>query len=398
MESTRGCHAALERLHVGVFVYGSCYLDRFRRIVLPNLACLVEELSEQLRAGTRFHILTDDAGKKVLAEAAALDRIGRRVSVEITDDMDDPQAARDDKYLPMRLGQGRLVREASAEGAGIVFCPPDLIWSRGSFGKIEQLASCGVRAIIGPSARVVDETLEPQLEARIARDVHGGLDIPANEMIDLLFAHWQHMNDGFFWNAPASYAWKSYAYYRLDDRHFLMKFFQGPAMFLWPRAPVPDYTDFVDHRLIRKCVTSLAEIHVIGDARDMMTLDITSRDRCENHRLVSHPGIALFWQFLNRKRHSRYNLLAGRYDCRVYDTPLPEATWQEAERRFDREIMPVIYLAIALRPVVAVGSGLLGRLGIRSAIGRLAVWIRGRPAVRAVAAKAKRKVASILQF
>ena len=381
--------AKLEALHVTVLVFGEKYLDLFQRLTLPNLAGRLEEIPADLRAGTRFRILTDRAGREKLERAPQLEAIRRIVAVDLADYMPQPPDRWRGSHGPMLLGQSRFVREASAVGAGIIFCPPDLIWSNGSFATIVRRAREGFRAVIGPSTRVIEEDYAPVLAQRVTQAPHGRLDLSAAEMIDDAFTYWQKMNDGFFWNIPKSYFWKAYAYYWVDKRHFLMKFFQGPAMFLWPYKPVPDYTDWIDHRLIRQCVHSLRQVCVIGDARDLMTVDLAPRGRDEGHRMVSWPGLALFRQLLNRKRHSRYNLLAGIYNCRVYDTALPEAAWREAERRFDRRVTPLIYLALALRPPLAILAGIWRHSGMAALAAGLKRLIRNTPVLWAIASRVR---------
>ena len=276
----------------------------------------------------------------------------------------------------MLLAQGRLVAEASSVGAGIIFCPPDLIWSRGSFHTIIRLARQGVRAIIGPSARVIEEDLEPILTKRIANRGNGRLDLSADEIIAYLFGHWQKMNDGFIWNTPASYVWKSYAYYKIDDHHLLMKFFQGPATFLWPHRPVTDYVDWIDHRLIKQCARNPREIYVVRDVHELMTIDLAPRERREGHFMTASPALHLFRQFLNRKRHSSYNLIAGRYNCRLYDTALSEKHWRAAERTFNCAINPIVILALAARPPLAIIDSTWRHSKIPNAIHRTKSIIR----------------------
>jgi hypothetical protein len=270
-------------------------------------------------------------------------------------------------YGPMILGQARLVHEASLESAGIIFCPPDLVWARGSFAKIAKLAQEGYRAVIGPSARGIEEELVPFFRCRIAEDGGERLDISSNDLTGLLFSYWQQMNDRFIWNAPRSNAWKSYAYWRVGQRQLLMKCWQGPALFLWPFREVRDYDGWIDHRLIKSCVRSTREIHVIADAKDIQTLDLAPRDRDEGHRQVSWKRWHLFKQLLNRKRHCRYNILYGQQSIRIYDVPIAEELWCEAERKFNVQTRPAMYAALATRPLLASIDGAWRHSGMAAA-------------------------------
>jgi hypothetical protein len=368
--------ARLERLHVTVFVYGEKYVALFTRIVLPNLVGLIEEIPADLRRGTRFRVLTDPPGAAAIRAAPTLACIRESVPVDISDSMEKAGYELYGGYGPMILGQARLVHEASLAGAGIIFCPPDLIWSKGSFEAIAKLAQGGIRAVIGPSARGIEEELVPIFERMIADSGTNRLNIISNDLTGLLYAHWQQMNDGFIWNAPASNVWKSYAYWRLDPQHYLMKCWQGPALFLWPFKEVKDYDGWIDHRLIKSCARRQSEVYVIRDALAIQTLDLAPRGRGEGHNLSAHKSWALFKQLLNRKRHCRLNILYGCDNIRIYREPLPEATWAEAERAFNRETRPAMYAAIAVRPIIAILDGLYRHSGMARLMQPLRVSLR----------------------
>jgi hypothetical protein len=372
----------LERLHLTMFVYGEKYSSIATSIVLPNLIGLIEEIPADVRRGTRLRILTDPPGAACFDAAPAMSSLRAMVPVDIDDTMQKAGFDIYGGYGPMILGQARLVNEASLVGAGIIFCPPDLVWSKGSFAAIVDQALRGYRAVIGPSARGIEEDLVPIFQKQIAESGNNRLDISSKDLTGLLYKCWQKMNDGFIWNLPASNVWKSYAYWRVGERQLLMKCWQGPALFLWPYREVKDYDGWIDHRLIRSCARNQSEVYVVPDAMMIQTLDLAPRDRGEGHSCVANKQWALFKQLLNRKRHCRLNILYGYDSIRIYDVPLPEEAWLAAERAFDRETLPAMYAAIALRPVLAVADGLYRYSGLASTISFLRAQARRLPVIR----------------
>jgi hypothetical protein len=360
----------LQKLHLALFVYGGKYFDICTSIVLPNLVALIGELPDDVRSMTELRILTDPTGRAKLQAAPALARIRALVAVRMSDSMEDGGYDLYGGYGPMILGQARLVHEASLQGAGIIFCPPDLVWSRGSFATIVRLAREGYRAVIGPSARGIEEELAPIFRRLIAASGSDRLDVSSVDLTRLMFEHWQKMNNDFFWNADRSIFWKSYAYWRVGDRQLLMKCWQGPALFLWPRREVKDYDGWIDHRLIKACVRSRREVYVVPDARQIQTLDLTPRDRGAGLALQSQKRWCLFRQLLVRKRHCRDNILYGGRSIRIYDTPVAEQAWRKAARQFDLETRPVMYAAIAARPVLALIDGAWRHSGLAEAMPR----------------------------
>jgi hypothetical protein len=374
----------LKQLHITVFVYGEKYTDIFTSTVLPNLVGLIEEIPSEVRQGTRLRILTDPEGANAIQSAPALTGIRELVPVDISDAMERAGYELYGGYGPMILGQARLVHEASLMGAGIIFCPPDLVWSKGSFAAIVKSARNGARAVIGPSARGIEEDLVPIFKEMIARGGRDRLDIAASDLTGLLFANWQQMNDGFIWNAPASNVWKSYAYWRVDGQHYLMKCWQGPALFLWPFREVKDYDGWIDHRLIKSCARRQSEVHVVRDAMTIQTLDLAPRARGEGHNLTAAKSWALFKQLLNRKRHCRLNILYGRESIRIYQEPLAEATWREAEQAFDRETRRAMYGAILVRPILAIVDGLYRHSGMAALMRGIRKLLRRIPGLGAL--------------
>jgi len=170
--------AQLERLHITVFVYGEKYVNLFTGVVLPNLVGLIEEIPADLLRGARFRVLTDPPGAAAIKAAATLASIRELVPVDISDTMEKAGYELYGGYGPMILGQARLVHEASLANAGIIFCPPDLVWSKGSFEAIAKLAQSGARAVIGPSARGIEEELVPIFERMIADSGTNRLSLP----------------------------------------------------------------------------------------------------------------------------------------------------------------------------------------------------------------------------
>lgn len=366
----------LKKLHLAMFIYGDGYFDLCTSIVLPNLVALISELPDEVRAITELRILTNPKGFGLLETAPAMQSIKTLVPVKMSDSMVDGGYDLYGGYGPMILGQARLVHEASLEGAGIIFCPPDLVWSRGSFAIIAKLAQEGYRAVIGPSARGVAEDLSPIFRRSITEGGVGSLVVSPTDLTRLMFDHWQKINDDFFWNNPDSIFWKSYAYWRVGNRQILMKCWQGPALFLWPYREVKDYDGWIDHRLIKSCAHSQREIYVVPDAREILTLDLTPRDRGTGLSRRSSNRWLLFKQLLVRKRHCRFNIRYGEPSIRIYEEPAPEAVWRRAELRFNMETRPAMYAAILIRPFMALADGAWRHLGLAAATSE---W----PAVRA---------------
>lgn len=342
--------ASLQRVHIPIVVYGKAFVDLFKSVTLPNLLTLASELPLDLRRASKVRIITTGRDLDAVADSSLWNRLRRMMPVEFVDGVSMRQVGEFGGYSPMVTAQARAVEEASHESAGIIFLPPDLLYSRGTFAAIVTQANRGKRIVIAPSFRVRQEDVLSEIKAR--KDDEGGLSLSSEEISKLIFAYWHPINDGFLWNQPTSYFWKAYANYRIGPEEILVRFFQGPTIFAWPLKPISSYRGWIDHGLIGRCVRWPWQIYVVTDCRESHSLDLTAAERRDGLTEVSNPGLYLWRQLLDIDHMTAFNIMYGFPSCRVHAGQPSSTPLERGRRTFARNVIPILIVGLAVRPIL----------------------------------------------
>jgi hypothetical protein len=341
----------LEIIHVSVTVWGEKYLSLFLSVGVPNLCTLVVELPEEIRRASRVRIFTANEDVARIQAAVELDPLRRRITVEVVAAVRFTDQELYGGYAPMVISQARAVVEASQEGAAIIFMGPDLVYSAGSFKLFVDCANRGCRVVIGPSVRVKRETTAPLLIARIEAHPDRLLDVSAADLAEIAFEQWHEVNDLFVWNAPKSIYWKAYLIYRVAADDVLMRFFQGPTFFAWPKAPLAEYRGWVDHALVSRCCDRYEQVYVVRDSAECITCDLMAGDHREGMAQSRHKELDLLGEMLNLDTINRFNIHYGFHSCRVHRGGVANDEWQAAARRLSSEVDPILKMALPLRVI-----------------------------------------------
>jgi hypothetical protein len=341
----------LEIVHVSVTVWGEKYLSLFLGIGVPNLCALVMELPEELRRRSRVRIFTAAEDLAHVENAAALGPLRRRISVDVVAAVEFKQHELYGGYAPMVVSQAKAVVDASRTGAAIIFMGPDLVFSSGSFKRFIDCARSGHRVVIGPSLRAIRETATPALLERIEASHDKVLDIPAEALTDLAFDHWHPVNDLFVWNSPQSVYWKAYLIYRIADDDVLMRFFQGPTFFAWPKRTLSEYRGWIDHSLVSLCCDRYDQIYVVADSAECISCDLMAGAHQEGMVQSRYREFDLLKEMLHMTTMNRFNIHYGFRTCRVHRASATDDQRQKAARRLAREIDPILKMGLVLRAI-----------------------------------------------
>lgn len=355
----------LERVHVSITVWGETYCSLFLAVGVPNLCALVEELPEVLRAQSRVRIFTTTADLSRFETAEQVACLRRRIAVDLVEAVVFAGFDTYGRYAPMVVAQARAVVEASREGAAIIFMGPDLVFSKGAFRLFIERARQGYRAIVGPGMRVVRKSVAPVLREKIEGHPAKLLELSPNELSDLTFDHWHHVNDLFIWNSPQSVHWKAHLIYRISGNDVLMRFFQGATFFAWPRSGMAEYRGFIDHALVASCCERYDQVYVVPDLSECLACDLMAAAEDERMPRSAYRELDLLKEMLGLDKINRFNIRYGLRTCRVHRAEAADDEWRRHARRLAREVDPILKLALLLRTipriVVLLRAGSLGR-------------------------------------
>ncbi len=166
-------------------VWGDWYVDAHLRANLPslladrNLPAFVE------RHDLRYVIYTAEEDVDRLRSDPAMQRVARLMPIEMR------LVAREDRSNPISTHHrlwAVVAEEAKETGAFVLYMPPDVAWSNGSFAHLADLLILGFSAIFMTYLRVVCETFVPALRERAAADVMT-IAIEAPDLVRLSLKH-----------------------------------------------------------------------------------------------------------------------------------------------------------------------------------------------------------------
>jgi hypothetical protein len=344
-------------IHICTVVYGASYTGLLAEILLANLAAMVLEIPEDLRALSRVRIVTTPEDIPLIEASPALPVLRQRICVEILNAARLGGYEKHGDYGPMVESQRIFVVDAARENAALFFLGPDQVYSRGSFALFVDRLRRGYRLIIGPGPRAKREAARAELRELIAASPDGTF-APASEwLIDLFFRHWHPINDQFLIEQQESIWWKAYVCNRPHPDELLFRFFQGPTFVAWPRHRQDDFDGFIDHELPELCCNHWREIYVVEDARHCLALDLTHDDRLDKQALADFPRVYLLQNLFNAHAIKDLKLIYGLRTCRLHRG---DRDASQMQRNFDRVVDPLILLALAERKI-------RHRLGARAA-------------------------------
>jgi hypothetical protein len=356
------------QIHLLVAVYGKKFTALFAEITAANLVALVDEIPPVLRGASKVRILTTADDALVLEDAPSIQKLRTRIQVEILNAVKMSGFERYGGHGPMCLALAHGVEEASAVGAALIFVPPDVVFSNGSFATLIRAATNGYRAVIGPSLRAKLEPLHDRFLQIMMEKGGSVLQVDARELAQLIFEHWHPINDRYWWDSRGE-KWKAFAYFGVSDRTLLIRFFQGPMFYAWPLRRIEKYDGWIDHGLVALCCERFEQVHVIEDSDQFLNVDLTPNARLDHHEASVSPDIDLLKQLLDMKYINRFNVDYGSRSCVVHADDVDPAAIAAARSILSRQIDPVIALAKVLRKPIRVGF-LLRRTG-RYALARL---------------------------
>jgi hypothetical protein len=336
-------------IHILIVVYGEKYCQTMSEITLPNVCGLISTVPENIKKIFKVRIVTTPEDKDRVLECTSIKAIREHIPVEIADSLTLSGYEQFGGYGPMVVAQAKAVYEASLINAAIIFVGPDIFFSKSSFETIVRQMEEGRRIIVGPSLRAISEKAKPTLLNHIKSSTNQTLLMDGSDVVKFVMDHWHPENDLFWWNKADSAVWKAYLYYKVSSSSLLMKFIQGPTFFAWPLRPTENFEGWIDHSLVLHCASKSDDVYIVQDSDELICCDLTSQESLPEPPLTRFRELDLIGQCFHKNHINRMNLRYALKFCLVHandDSP----DLNKHKRKFQREVNPIIYLAIAIRP------------------------------------------------
>ena len=165
--------------------WGDWHVDAHLRANLPSLLADGNLPGFVERHDLRYVVYTAEEDIDRLRNDPAMQRVARLMRVEMR------LVPKEDKANPIATHHrlwAAAAAEARAAGGFVLYMPPDVAWSDGSFMHLADLLNQGFSAIFMTYLRVVCETFVPALRERVAAD-GTTIAIEARDLVRLSLSH-----------------------------------------------------------------------------------------------------------------------------------------------------------------------------------------------------------------
>jgi hypothetical protein len=166
-------------------VWGDWHLNAHLTANLPTLMASGNLPDLTSRFDVTYRVYTRRSDTARLLSAPIMEEISRRVPIELK------LLTKEKLANPIGAHQWawqHATRDAKTSGRFILFIPPDVAWSDGSFARVADLLDAGKSAVFMTYLRVVSDTFLPALHEH--RDsTNGVIPIAGREMVALSLRH-----------------------------------------------------------------------------------------------------------------------------------------------------------------------------------------------------------------
>jgi hypothetical protein len=333
--------------HFCTAVWGPWHLGAFLGVNLPSLLAERNLPAFAARHKVLYRIFTSPADAARIKASAVFRRAERIVPFELVECVHEQPAQ------PIAMHHAiwrRSIDEARAAGAMVLFVPPDVVWSNGSYGHLADLAAQGKRAIFITYLRVVHETSVPEVKRRYANADATIIDAPARDLADLAMRHIHPLALTYLRHSP--------------------NFPVHPEFILWPvageglsmRVLVREMFAY-DPRLVDLNTQALAAhpidpalVHHVTDSDDLFSLSLAPASQDIEWYLrpqrLEPLKVASWWLGYDSPLN---DAIAAKY-FRIHPVPCTPAAWRAVEQASDVLMRRMAGMREALRILSAVSD------------------------------------------
>jgi len=244
----------------------------------------------------------------------------------------------------------RSIMQAQQAGAMILFVPPDVAWSNGSFRHLSDLALQGKKAIFITYVRVVSETCIPELRRRHLSQDGTVIDAPPRQLVELALQYIHPLALTYMRDSPNFPIHPELILWRVPGEGFLMRvlvremFAYDPGLFdlnqqaLLAHAPDPD------------------DVHYVTDSDDVFALSFAPLAKdiewYERPQRLDVLEIGSWWL----RYDSPANDLAARRYFYIHSAPRTARDWRRLELESDALMRRIKGTREILRLLSAIGQ------------------------------------------
>jgi hypothetical protein len=339
--------AGIERpvlFHFSTAVWGPWHTGAFLTVNLPSLLAAANLPAFAARHKVLYRIFTSAADARQIAASPAFQRARELLDVEFVECITAQPAA------PIAMHHAiwrRSIVEARRAGAMILFIPPDVVWSNGSFAHVAELAASGKRAIVITYLRVLPETCLPEVERLYRRPAAPVIDAPARGLVDLAMRHIHPLALTYMRDSANFPVHPEFVLWPVRGEGLLMRVLVREMFAFDPQWIELNEQALVAHRIDPDIV------HIVTDSDDLFSLSLAPADQdiewYAAPQTLQPLKIASWWLGYDSPLN---DLVAAKY-FHIHAGPCTPAKWRSVGRQSDVLIQRITGLREVLRVLSA---------------------------------------------
>ncbi len=289
-----------------VTVWGRDYTEKFIRFALPTFLSPgnIPELAQKRKA--EFLIITSAVSKIIISESTIFNALSSFVKVTfIVLDFDGMSISSDQKITTGTLPRGNTVNRetsmtlmslghrtacdyAAAHNGYCVFLGPDFLLSDGSMAYLDRRAAAGVRAILLPGFRLIEEEAREVLVKYYIDTASHAITMPARRLVRLIFNHVHPEMKSYMVDSGSFSYCPNYVVWRLPAQDTLLvhAFHLHPLLVDVSRSQSFSSLarDTIDGDFVGYVIDDWDAIEIVRDSDDATVVSLTPK--------LAGPGIA----------------------------------------------------------------------------------------------------------
>ena len=333
--------------HFSTVVWGPWHTGVFLDVNLPSLLASDNLAAFAAHHRVTYRIFTSRRDASSIMASLAFQRARDIVPFEL---IEYPVEDTDNPIGMHHFLWRRSIMEAQQAGAMILFVPPDVAWSNGSFRHLSDVALQGKKAIFITYVRVVSETCIPELRRRHLSQDGAVLTAQPRCLVELALQYIHPLALTYMRDSPNFPIHPELILWSVPGEGFLMRVLVR-EMFAYD----PGLFD-LNHQALLAHAPDPGDVHYVTDSDDLFALSFAPLakdiDWYERPQRLNAPEIGSWWL----RYDSPANDLVARRHFYIHSVSRSPQAWRRPELESDALMRRIKGTREILRLLSAIGQ------------------------------------------
>jgi hypothetical protein len=258
-------------------VWGEQFVSRFIHFALPSQLAPANLPS---LPGDRctYHIFTPSRDAERIRCSPAFERL-RSLMPVLFESIDDLYLGH--AYAAMTECHNRGLGRGRKEDCAFVFLSPDALWSDGSFRRMHELITSGIRAVVLAGPRITAETALPMVREKFSQ-ADTAFRLTGRELAGLILGHMHPTARAFIWGPGGNRAAGHYCWL-VGSQGMLIRASHLHPVAVRPISREARLSTNLDGDFMRRCCPDVGQIHVVTDSDEMCGVEFSTAEYLDGY-------------------------------------------------------------------------------------------------------------------